>query len=202
MDSKRKNEIREITKRVTKKSERFQLIHATYAIQTMIKGMVIDSYVKECNDLRERIQNKMAANLNFDQELKEKEILDYAIKQKNFRIDVEYIDSFTEDMSRIIRIDNAFVINLPKSLAENIFDDNDNYNYEVIQKIRHLMAHELGHLMLHTKELLQIHGTQGSVELSDDEKEVEANFFANELIEQRKKRNEIVYKDGGAHNRF
>ena len=116
-------------------------------------------------------------------------------KQSSFHIDVEYIDTHTEEMARVIKVENAFVINLPKSLALRVFKDDGTYNYEVIQKIRKLMAHELGHLILHTDELLRIESTQGSKMLSTDENEEEARYFADELINLRRERNDRFYKD-------
>lgn len=42
MDGLRKKEIREKAEKITHESEKFQLIHATYAARSMIKGMVMD----------------------------------------------------------------------------------------------------------------------------------------------------------------
>ncbi|MBD5459252.1 MAG: hypothetical protein HDR27_11855 [Lachnospiraceae bacterium] len=89
--------------------------------------------------------------------------------------------------------------NYEAELEKKIFDENGNYNYEVIQKIRQLMAHELGHLILHTDELLHIDGTQGSKLITDEEKEEETDCFGKQLLHFRKERNEKIYRDGGAH---
>ena len=202
MDAVRKNEIRDIVGKVTKSSEKYQLIHATYAIRSMIKDMVVENYHQECDDLSAKIEEKIIKGIDYSEEIKRKKELERDIDQKNFRIDVEYIPSFTEKMARAIKIENAFVISLPASLANSVFDKDGNYDYVAIQKIRRLMAHELGHIMLHTKDLMNIHGTQGTLDISGDEKETEANFFADKLIELRRVRNEKVYHDGGAHKRF
>ena len=55
------------------------------------------------------------------------------------------------------------------------------------------MAHELGHIMLHTDELLKIEGTQGSKDISEGEKEEEARFFAEKILEMRTQRNEDLH---------
>ncbi|MBQ9437307.1 MAG: ImmA/IrrE family metallo-endopeptidase [Lachnospiraceae bacterium] len=196
MDADRKKEIREKALEVSKGAERFQLIHATYAARGMIKEIVTDYYKKRYDSLSARVREKMDKGIDdVDAEMKEKKELDAMVKQSSFHIDVDYINTYDEDTARVVKINNAFVINLPKSLADRIFDKNGEYNYEVIHKIRGLMAHELGHLLLHTGDLLQIDGTQGSKLITNDEKELEARYFADELIELRKKRNEKLYTD-------
>ena len=187
---------------VSKTSEQFQLIHATYACQMIIKQIVMNDYIKKYDELASRIEEKMCAGVNYEKEQEEKEQLDMLIKQRSFHIDVAYIDTTSDDVARVVKIQNAFVINLSKSLAKNIFSEDGNYNYNIIHKIRELMSHELGHLILHTNELLQIDGTQGSKLITDPEKEEEADFFGNELLELRKMRNRKLCQDGGAHKIF
>ncbi len=199
MDTKRKREIQKVAEDVSKRSEQFQLIHATYACQMMIKQIVMNDYAKKYDELTSLIENKVIAGVNDEKEQKEKKRLDNLIKQKSFHIDVDYIDSPSEDTARVVKIQNAFVIYLSKSLAKHIFFEDGNYNYEVIRKIRKLMSHELGHLILHTDELLQIDSTQGSKLIADPEKEEEANLFGKNLLELRKLRNEKLHEDGGAH---
>lgn len=195
MDGLRKKEIREKAEKITHESEKFQLIHATYAARSMIKGMVMEYYKKRFEELSKRIVERIKNGLDIENETAEKKELLAKTKQSSFHIDVEYIDTHTEEMARVIKVENAFVINLPKSLALRVFKDDGTYNYEVIQKIRRLMAHELGHLILHTDELLRIESTQGSKMLSTDENEEEARYFADELINLRRERNDRFYKD-------
>lgn len=202
MDTKRKNEIQKVAQDVSRKSEQFQLIHATYACQMIIKQIVMEDYAKKYDDLSSIIEKKMYIGANDEKEQEEKKQLDILIKQKSFHIDVDYIEASSDDAARVVKIQNAFVIYLSKSLARHIFSDNGNYNYDVIHKIRELMSHELGHLILHTDELLQIDSTQGSKLISDPEKEKEANLFGRNLLEFRKLRNEKLYQDGGAHINF
>ena len=195
MDGIRKQEIRNKAAEITKESEKYQLIHATYAARSMIKSMVMNYYKEKCDELSQRIQDRLKKGLDIENETNEKKDLLTKAKQSSFHIDVEYIDTKTEDMARVIKIENAFVINLPKSLALKVFKEDGSYNYEVIQKIRRLMAHELGHLILHTDELLHIESTQGSKIISVDDREMEAKYFADELITLRRERNERFYKD-------
>lgn len=194
-EGRQKKAILEKASEITHSSEQYQLIHATYAARSMIKGMVMNYYKKRYDELSSSIAERLRKGLNIENQLKEKVELDALAKRSSFHVDVEYIDTKTEDMARVIRIENAFVINLPRTLAERIFDSNGDYDYEVIQKIRKLMAHELGHLILHTDELLRIDGTQGSRDLTDDEEEAEADYFGSMLIKLRRQRNEKFYQD-------
>lgn len=202
MNTTRKNEIKQIAQKVSHTSEQFQLIHATYACQMLIKEIVMDDYTKKYDNLLERIKKKADAGVKDEKEQEEKKQLEALIKRRSFHIDVAYIEATSDDVARVVKINNAFVINLSKSLARRIFYPNGNYNYEVIHKIRELMSHELGHLILHTNELLEIDSTQGSKLITDPEKEYEADFFGETLLELRKIRNGKIYQDGGAHNKF
>lgn len=202
MDTARKKEIKNKAREVTSVSEQYQLIHATYACQTLIKQIVVDDFKEKYDELSKQIEEKMTRALDYKEELKEKERLDMLIQQKAFHIDVAYIDTNTEDAARVIKIDNAFVINISKSLANQIFDKSGQYNYDVIRKIRKLMSHELGHLILHTDELLKIDGTQGSKLITGVAEEEEADYFGEELLESRRERNEKIFKDGGAHIKY
>lgn len=202
MDTNRKNEICDIANKVSHTSEQYQLIHATYACQMMVKQTIMDEYIKKYDELSKRIEEKICKGLKYDQEQLEKEELDLLIKQRSFHIDVAYIETTSEDAARIVKIDNAFVINLSKSLLIQIFNSDGSYNYAIIHKIRELMAHELGHIALHTKELFYIDSTQGSKLIMDPQKEEEADLFGEQLLELRKLRNKKVYQDGGAHNKF
>lgn len=202
MKAQRKTEISQKAQEVSRASEQFQLIHATYACQMLIKQIVMDDYKKKYDDLSSIIEQKMCLGTNYEREMTEKERLDSLIRQKSFHIDVAYIETSSEDAARVIKINNSFVINLSRKLAESIFYPNGDYNYEVIRKIRKLMSHELGHLALHTDELIQIDSTQGSKLIKDCEKEQEATFFGEKLLDLRKVRNEKIYQDGGAHKKY
>ena len=202
MDTKRITEIGDIAKKVSHISEQYQLIHSTYACQMLVKQIIMDEYTKKYDELSDRIEKKISEGHKYDQEQLEKEELDMLIKQRSFHIDVAYIDTTSDEAARIVKIDNAFVINLSKSLATQIFNTDGSYNYVTIHKIRKLMAHELGHIALHTKELFYINSTQGSKLIIDPKKEEEADLFGKNLLELRKLRNEIIYQDGGAHKKF
>lgn len=203
MEQKRKLEIKTKAKEINDLSEQFQLVHATYAVQECIKNTVKESYIEKLNALKLRIMKKMEKDMDASAELKEKKILEELIKRDQVSIHIGYIDISNDDIARVIKVDNtSFHIYLASSLRDSILKQNGEFNYDVINKIRHLMSHELGHLVLHTKELLLEDGTQGTLNLKGEEKEEEADLFGKELLLLRKERNKKIRYDGGAENLF
>ena len=198
----RMKEIKTKAKEINDFSEQFQLIHATYATQEYIKNIVKEFYQQKLCELKKRISERLEKDLSTNEEFKEKEKLEDIIKRNSFDIDIGYINVKNSDVARVIKVDNGFIIYLAASLKNSIFSDKKEFNYEVINKIRQLMAHELGHLALHTKDLLLENSLQGSLNICSNDKEDEANLFGKELLSLRKKRNEKIRKDGGADNLF
>ena len=187
---------------IEKESERYQLIHATHASQSLIREAVSVYFKKEYDKLFEAVKERTIKGLDCDKQQKRMAELDILRKKMGFHVDVVYVGMRDEDSARAVKIENAFVIYLPKSLGDRIVRENGDFDYEVIRKVRCLMAHELGHIVLHTDDLLKTESTQGSKEVLDEEKEMEAQYFGNELIELRRERNRKIRHDGGAENLF
>ena len=202
MDAKRKKEIRERAEEVENIAEHYQLMHATYACQSLIRESIIRHFTVQYKELKQKIEQKAVKGLSFENEEKIKKELEEKLRSNGFHIDVAYINTEPENAARIVKIENAFVIYLSRSYADNIFTSDGKRNYGVIQEIRQLMAHELGHLILHTDDLLVTDSLQGSKLIQDVEKELEADYFRDELLEFRKKRNKEIQKDGGAAKLF
>lgn len=194
LKSETKNTIRRKIDDIITASDKYHFIHVTYACQLMIKNMVSSYYREECIKLSNEIRERTKGGNEIPDELVEEfEHLCIMTKEGRAHIDVDYIDTPTEDEARVVKTSNAFVINLPKSLAERAVYDDGSFNREAVSKIRKLMAHELGHLVLHTDELLKIESTQGSKNITEDEKEEEAVFFAEEILKKRDQRNEALH---------
>lgn len=193
MDGKQKQDIRNKVALIIENSDKYHFIHATYACQLMIKNIVSEYYEEECKKLSQRIQTESRRGKDISDELYE-EYQNFLIlaKQGRAHIDIDYINT-AEDNARVIKTDNAFVIAISRSLAEQVTNEDGTFNKNVVEKIRKLMAHELGHLMLHTNELLEIEGTQGSKNITDEEMEEEANYFAEKILEKRNERNRLLH---------
>lgn len=186
----RKNVIRRKTDDIIKESDKYHFIHVTYACQLMIKNLVSSYYANEFKKLSQEIRERTMNGGEIPDDLKEKkQHLLVMTKEGRAHIDIDYIDTSSENEARIIKTNNAFVINLPRSLAEKVTFKDGKFDKEVVSKLRSLVAHELGHLMLHTDELLKIESTQGSKLIVGEDKEEEARFFAEDILKKRDERN-------------
>lgn len=203
MDKGRENQIKAKAKEISDISEEYQMIHATHACQKLIEDKIRRGHKAQYDTLSKRIRDKIEKGEEFEHEMKEKKRLEDIIRERKFYLDVAYLSSLSsENEARVVKINNAFVIYLSRALANRVTrvtNGQKKNDYEVIRKIRHLMAHELGHLALHTDDLLKIDSLQGSKLITDSVKEDEANCFGEELIELRKQRNKKIHDDGGAH---
>jgi len=111
-----------------------------------------------------------------------------ALSVKKYRIFVDYID-MSLDAGRVVKAENKLIISLPKKLAMDARDESGNFKTDGVQKLRKVMAHELGHIVLHTEALINNDNLKGSLDLTGDE-EQEAETFAIELLRLRHERNE------------
>lgn len=161
-------------------SEKYQLVHATFAIEQMYKKAVQAKSIKEIEPL--------IAQLKTESNKEKKEQLIQKISElkkeynKTIKIVIDYIPHIQSNSARTTKTENNnFLIVLPKCM-ENIRKDNGEIEYDCFNKLRRLMAHELGHIVLHSD--LPI-GSTVSTSITKEAREEEADFFAQKLIELR-----------------
>lgn len=179
--------IKSLAAEVNKISEKYQLIHATFAIEKLIEDKLRKNINEEIANIRRQL------TLETD-----KDVQDRLFKQiqelrtdmgGRVRIIVEYLPQIEDDRARLTRSGrNTFWIFLPKSM-EDIRKSDGTIDFGRMSRLRRLMAHELGHIVLHTGILFPCEN------LPDEEKECQAELFATELIDLRKDRNEEIYSD-------
>lgn len=198
MESGRQKYIEEQAEKISHDSEQFQLTHAMYACTARIKEDVMKHHKMRYDVLYDIIANKKRRKENLDIEREEFQELKIIINNKVFHIDVEYVGTGTDE-ARIVQTKSRLVISISRGSEGKIYNEDKSPNYGTIREIRKLMAHELGHIVLHTDELLENEGTQGSKLITDEEKEAEANFFAEVLLALRKKRDDEIRKYGEIH---
>ncbi len=193
----RQEEIRNLAAKVNSTSEMYQLIHAMFAIEKMFRDDSNRRYKADINQVWERLNQ---ADISADEKAtlvqQAKALKENANKKINILVD--YIPQIQENSARITWTqNNTFMIVLPKSM-ERTRDTNGNINFEVLKTLRKLMAHELGHVVLHSG-IFDPHGGEHNVHKQievNDISEEEADLFATELITLRRDRNEEIYKDG------
>lgn len=198
IDTKRVNEIIDKANYINNLSEHYQLMHATYAVQTCIKEEMQKLYKQELlrlyKDLKEGKDKNITKIKQRAQTVKSQ--LSRLKDEHSCNIHIKYLESVKEPTNaRVTQIDDFFDIYLSSVLRENIFNTDGTYNYKTIRLIRELMAHELGHLVLHTQDLLNIKNTQGSKDIKDSSKEKEADLFKDELLKLRSERNRKMSED-------
>jgi hypothetical protein len=181
--------VEEQAKNVNALSMDYHLTHAVFACDKLIEAVykeVGKEKAREFNKaLQKAVDEKKTAEIAL---LKEKrKSLDLA----KFHIYIDYIDMSDPDAGRVIKVENKLVISLPKSLVADSKNEDGSYNGKGVQRLREVMAHEIGHIALHTADLLKIDGLQGSRGL-DPQKEQEANWFAKELLRLRDERNRLL----------
>lgn len=182
----RKQEIIDIVKQINVASEKYQLIHAIFAIEKMFQKKMQLNWQNEYRDIREKIKNTDNSD--------ELEVLFDKARELNkdsmhkVTIVVEYISNLEVGSARISTTENHnFQITLPKDM-EDIRNIDGSINQESLINLRKLMAHELGHIVLHSGML------DGNI-TSDPNKgsEEEADYFAEQLLKLRRIHNEEIH---------
>lgn len=179
--------IKSLAAEVNMISEKYQLIHATFAIEKLIEDKLRKNVNAEIASIRERLTREADKDVQ-DRLFKQIQELRTDVCSK-VRIIVEYLPQIEDDHARLTQSGrNTFLIFLPKSM-EDIRKSDGTIDFGRMSRLRKLMAHELGHIVLHTGILCPCE------KMSDEEKECQAELFATTLIELRKDRNEEIYSD-------
>ena len=191
MDAKRKNEIRGIAKRINDESEKYQLAHACQATEHILRNDTKEHYRPKHDDIVARLKNETDPE-KIKGIRKELEELKKKVAAPNIKID--YLEHLSWGSARAYRINGTIRISLPRDMT-CLRKESGELDIGRMRALRELMAHELGHVILHNKHANMKAGLQGTHEFGGEHEE-EANFFGSELLEMRRKRNDELYKDG------
>ena len=179
---------------VNKASEKYQLIHATFAIEKLFQEQKSRESQARVIELRNQLKEEDDPERQKQIHREAKEL--QKGEDKRIRILVNYISQLSESSARITKTpNNTFIISLPKSL-ENVRNSDGTINFGKMKQLRELMAHELGHVILHTG----IFALEGIPACIPGEEEEEAGFFAQRLLELRRERNSEIYNDNHYKN--
>lgn len=192
LSEERKKEIYEQAKKVNTVSEEYQLIHACYAVQKIINEHINRVYAEKFKEIREKLMDEDIDSDTTETLLKKKHELDKENQKSRINISIRYIDSltgFNATTTRIGTYKNTFIISLPKELG-NIRSDSGEFHYDKMKSLRRLMAHELGHVLLHTDYI-----NEDGVDDKDGNMEEESNYFAEVILNLRRERNKNFYSD-------
>lgn len=188
----RKKEIYDQAKKVNEVAEEFQLIHACFAVQKIINEHINRSFQDKFNDLREQLLKEDLDADGVEKILQKKRELELENRRTRINISIRYIDSligFNATTTRVGTYKNSFIISLPKEL-EHIRKCDGDFDYPKMKSLRKLMAHELGHILLHTDYIDE----DGIVD-EDGNREEESNYFADVVLDLRRQRNKSFYSN-------
>jgi hypothetical protein len=186
--------IKEKARQINEASLNYHQAHAVFACNKILE----DSFDKYVQVKEVEIKNQLeVAEKRGDHKRRDELLMEKDRLGRPYRIYVDYVPNMDIEGGRVIKLtdSNQLVISLPEGLLKNSRNEDGTYNPNGVKKLRKRMAHELGHIALHIDKLLEIDGTQGAFDLSE-EAEKEAETFATELIRLRRERNKEIYKNG------
>jgi len=104
---------------------------------------------------------------------------------------IDYVNMGDSNGGRAIKTDDKLIITLPRKIIENILDGDGNLQMVSVNNVQKIMAHELGHIVLHA-DLLSKHDTMGSNKL--DYMDWESEIFVKELLGLYRKKSTVQIK--------
>ena len=150
--------IKEKAKEIYDLSLNFHLCNAMIACDRYMKSKFRNKLNKELEQINiEYMKALKREDVDKIKRLKEDmDKLKKDLKEKKYVISLDYVPSMGEESGRVIRQGNCLCITLPQSLR-----DKQQSDVNVVRKLEKTMAHEIGHIILHTDDVFK-QGTQGS----------------------------------------
>jgi hypothetical protein len=185
------NEIRQRAKEVNDYCLHYHMSHAILACFKVLGNVLEDSKDKKIKELQEQLGKSQTKGST------KKIAAELALVERPCHIAVQYVDDMDPGAGRIIRLPDSydFIISLPYCVLQNsLTNDGLWYNAAGVKQLRELMAHEIGHFVLYTEEMLTIDSTNGSNCLSKEAHD-NATIFGRELIRLRHERNDKLNND-------
>jgi len=186
-DKEKADRIKARAKKVYEFSFNYHLIHAVFGSDGLL---LCDRKEYKTEENKELFNAAFKAIQAGDAVLAEKlkkdgETLKKEFQHRKYCILVEYIPMDDIYGGRVVIADDKLKISIPEKLKEGLIDEEGKLNSAPIINLREIMAHELGHIVLHTEKIPP--GTQGSKILAP--LDWEAEVFAEELLRLYKSHN-------------
>jgi hypothetical protein len=177
---KREKEVIERAKKVYDISFDYHLTHAVFGGDKLLlidlKGSNEAEVANLRDDLRVATRGKNEAQIK---DLMDKiDKLKKNLKYRKYHIMIDYIKMDDPDGGRAVKANNKLIISLPQKLTKDIMNDDGRLQKNIVEKIRGKMAHELGHIVLHTEQLPNDLESGNKL----DDLDWEAEIFAKELL--------------------
>jgi len=177
---KRKKEIKNRAKKVYDISFGYHLTHAVFGGDRLLVTDLMDANRQVISDLKNdllaAVREKNAELI--DMLMAKIGMYERTLKSRKNHILIDYVPMKDIDGGRVIKVDDKLIISLPEALCDNIIVEGK-LQREPVDKIRKKMAHELGHIVLHTEQVVE-YDMSGTAKLKD--LDWEAEEFAKELL--------------------
>jgi len=186
----RTRDIKAIAKKVYNISFDYHLVHAVFGSDGLLFINRKENYKDQLIEINKKLQAaKRENNTGLETELKaEAEELLRNIKKRKYYILVDYVALNDLDGGRVVNLDNNLHIQLSQKLTENIREKAaGELQKETVENIQNIMAHELGHIVLHAEQLPSSN-LQGSYNETLKDVDWEAQVFATELLHLYRKK--------------
>jgi len=186
------NEVKHKAQQVNDVAMEYHLSNAVFACNRIVQNE-FKAYI---NEKKKTLYERLLAAEKADDMQQISQITREIWQLKSpFGIHIEYI---TKGKGRVVFIpdSNRFVITLPRDLLAESRNADGTYNPAGVKKLRWLTAHEMGHIALQTKDLLQNESTQGTIDVTNSGQEADANVFARELLALQHKRYQELFQSG------
>ncbi len=153
-------------------SSQYYLSHAVIGCEKMLEKKLEEASKQQVERIKKAIEETE------DDEMVEKLSAEMSqINRNRAHIFVDYIN-FMPTCARAIMTNNNISISLPKCLQEDSGTGG-------AKQLRKLLAHEIGHIVLHTDKVLSNNSPRGTLTLTDDTEEIEADQFAKIILDLR-----------------
>lgn len=177
-------DIKQAAKEIDDAASRYHLTHAVFAANVRLRS-VFKEYSEKCIlELRKKLLIAKQRKDNAEVEYLLQQIGELRLPRQIFI----NISDMNEGSGRALRVGNRFIIYVPRIMADSTIKTDGTFDAERVRALRRLMAHELGHIILHTNVLLAENSEQGTKSMNND-MEREAYLFADELLRLRHERN-------------
>ena len=156
-------------------SVRYPLSQAIFACEELIADKIKKMKTNSIQKLKKQLIDAYHSDIKKAEEIK-KELDKLTLSPNRIHIFIEYINmDITGGRTIYLSSSNQLIIVLPKQLLET---------QNGRQKIKSMIAHELGHIVLNFDKLINAKGLFGSKELGvNDLSDLEADKFAKELLD-------------------
>jgi len=177
---KRKKEIKDRAKKVYNISFGYHLTYAVFGGDRLLVTDLMDANKQVISDLKNDLLAAVREkNVELVDMLMAKiGMYERTLKSRKNHILIDYVPMKDIDGGRVIKVDDKLIISLPEALCDNIVIEGK-LQRDPVDKIRKKMAHELGHIVLHTEQVVE-YDMSGTARLKD--LDWEAEEFAKELL--------------------